>query len=297
MSDPGARAAYYRALVELRSDDATIVDAVHQRALARFGEAPRWRSLAAMAFDRGRALAGREQKFGTQFVRCGGVKMLWPVERATTDSERAKWGIGPLARLGLLADHAMTIDKAPLRRLARARRERFAAGAAAAAVAEQLMAHAVPHLADAACRPGAVVAAYWPLPGEADPRPLARALAARGATLALPVVDGDDMHFRRWSGDEHDLADAGFGTKGPGPDVPEVAPTVVLAPLVAFDASGARLGQGRGYYDRWLAARAAPPRFVGVAFACQQLPAVPTEAHDLRLDAIVTEQGWLSPAP
>ncbi|MCB9876414.1 MAG: 5-formyltetrahydrofolate cyclo-ligase [Planctomycetes bacterium] len=252
-----------------------------------------------MAFDRGRALTGREQKFGTQFVRRRGAHVLWPVDRATTDSERAKWGIGALAGLPALADHGLTIGKAALRRLARLRRARVAAGASADAAVAQIVAHAEPRLAERAAATAAVVGAYWPLPDEVDPRPLARALAARGAALALPVVDGESMTFRRWTGDDAGLVDAGFGTRGPAPDADELLPTILLAPLVAFDATGARLGQGKGYYDRWLAARAAAPRplCVGVAFAVQQLPAVPTDVHDQHLDAVVTERGWHSPPP
>lgn len=145
-----------------------------------------------------------------------------------------------------------------------------------------------------------VVAAYWPLRSEADPRPLARALAAAGARLCLPVVDGEQMQFRAWDGGEADLVSAGFGAFGPVPTAPLVAPTLLLVPLLGFDARGQRLGWGKGYYDRYLAQRAAAatphagrPFAVGVAFACQQVPAIPSEAHDVPLDAVLTEGGLL----
>ena len=71
-------------------------------------------------------------------------------------------------------------------------------------------------------------------------------------------------------------------------------------PLLGFDARGQRLGWGKGYYDRYLAQRAAAatapagrPFAVGVAFACQQVPAIPSEAHDVPLDAVLTEGGLL----
>ena len=164
------------------------------------------------------------------------------------------------------------------------------APAARAALAQQLAVHGAAALRERA--PRAIVAAYWPIRSEADPRPLARALAAFGAQLALPVVHGDGMTFGRWNGDEADLVPAGFGALGPVSDAPAVTPTIVLAPLLGFDASGQRLGWGKGYYDRYLAHCAVRPFVVGVAFACQEVAGIPREAHDHRLDAIVTEAGY-----
>src|SRR5690606_20872347 len=111
-----------------------------------------------------------------------------------------------------------------------------------------------------------------------------------GAKLCLPVVHGEQMAFREWR-DDASLQPAGFGTMGPKPDAAEVQPTIVLTPLVGFDRSGARLGQGKGYYDRNLASRGAGTSIVvvGIASSCQEIPAVPTEQHDRRLDLLVTE--------
>ncbi len=68
----------------------------------------------------------------------------------------------------------------------------------------------------------------------------------------------------------------------------------VLLPLVGVDERGVRLGQGGGYYDASLAAarRTLGPRRVGVGFACQLCAKIPAEAHDMRLDAFVSEHGW-----
>lgn len=274
-------------------DDPIAVERARGMALRRMGAEPRAAAIAATAFDRARVLAGLPQKFGTQVLaRVGGAE-LWPVDPATTDSERAKWGLGPLARWRAeAAARQPTVTKPCLRRLLRARRG--AIPPAAAAASAQAIA-AAGEAALAARARGAVVAAYWPLAAEADPRPLAHALVRHGARLALPVVDGDAMRFRSWDlGAE--LAPAGFGTLGPAPSAAEVWPAIVLAPLLGCDATGARLGQGKGFYDRALAAAAgaARPLVVGVAFACQELPAVPTERHDLHLDALVTERGFRS---
>ena len=66
---------------------------------------------------------------------------------------------------------------------------------------------------------------------------------------------------------------------------------VVLVPLVAFDETGQRLGQGGGFYDRAIAAAGASrPLLIGVAHAFQQVRSVPVEAWDMPLDAVVTEE-------
>ena len=74
-----------------------------ERLLAEQKHAPAARALAARAFDRLRRLAGQPQKFGTEVVAAGDRFELWPVDGVTTDSERAKWGIAPLAELQRLA--------------------------------------------------------------------------------------------------------------------------------------------------------------------------------------------------
>jgi len=68
----------------------------------------------------------------------------------------------------------------------------------------------------------------------------------------------------------------------------------IVAPLLAFDPRGHRLGQGGGYYDRVLArARAfGRPLRIGYAYAAQEVPRVPAESHDARLDAVATERGF-----
>ena len=72
-------------------------------------------------------------------------------------------------------------------------------------------------------------------------------------------------------------------------------PSLLLVPLLAFDRSGHRLGYGAGYYDRTLDGLRAGGAVlaVGVAFAAQEMPAVPVDGHDERLDWIVTERETL----
>lgn len=144
--------------------------------------------------------------------------------------------------------------------------------------------------------PGGVIAGYWPLPGELDPRPTLERLAALGFLLALPRMQGADqpLLFHGWQQEDR-LIEGGFKVMEPEPEAPIVAPDVILVPLLAFDRRGHRLGYGKGYYDQTLAAqRSTTPGVlaIGLAFADQEIDAVPVGAADQALDAIVTERAF-----
>ena len=139
---------------------------------------------------------------------------------------------------------------------------------------------------------GQVIAGFAPIGSEIDLCPLLRALHAQGETLALPVTGaaGTPLRFRQWTPGSpltHDRFGAATPTSGDF-----VTPSVILVPLLAFDARGQRLGYGGGFYDRTLAAlRATSDVFAcGVGFAAQQVASVPTGTHDRPLDGILTEQ-------
>lgn len=147
---------------------------------------------------------------------------------------------------------------------------------------------------DAAPLPsGAVVAGYWPMRGEIDVLPLLGALAERGQVTALPAVVGrkEPLEFRRWAPGEA-LEEGIYGTRHPPASAGVVRPVCLLVPLLAFDRRGVRLGYGGGFYDRTLAALRAvgPVVAVGVAYAGQEVEALPAEPHDERLDWVVTEK-------
>lgn len=144
--------------------------------------------------------------------------------------------------------------------------------------------------------PGCVVSGFWPIRDEVDPRPLMDALRARGHALCLPAIVDNELVFRRLTR-ETVLVRAGFGTAEPPADAEELVPDCMLVPLAAFDLRGARIGYGRGYYDRAIARISRQlghrPATVGLAFSAQRAEAVPEEAHDQRLDRILTEAGLL----
>ncbi len=139
---------------------------------------------------------------------------------------------------------------------------------------------------------GASVSAFWPMGDEIDVRPTMRRLDAAGYPILLPVMvaKATPLMFRRWRPDTV-LVDGGFGTSMPPADAPEGTPDVLLVPLLSFDRRGYRLGYGGGFYDRTLEALAARGILaVGVGFADQEVDAVPRDAHDWRLDGMVTER-------
>ncbi len=106
--------------------------------------------------------------------------------------------------------------------------------------------------------------------------------------VAVPRVEGETMRFFDY--DPRHLAAGAFGIEEPGADAvlcpPEEIDLLVI-PGVAFTAAGARLGRGRGYYDRYLAQPELRARRVGVCFAHQIVEALPAEPHDAAMDLVV----------
>jgi 5-formyltetrahydrofolate cyclo-ligase len=187
----------------------------------------------------------------------------------------------------------MTADvKSDLRRRSLARRDLVThreAHEASLAIAERGLSLA----RELARRAEDVVSVYWPIRSELNTRPLLEALAAAGIETALPVMIAvkRPLIFRAFApGDE--LVKGPFGLSEPSEDKPAQEPDIVFSPLSAFDRKGYRLGYGGGIYDATLAELRARKRVVaiGVAYACQETDAVPTEPHDQKLDYLLTEQ-------
>ncbi len=76
----------------------------------------------------------------------------------------------------------------------------------------------------------------------------------------------------------------------PEKQVPVGEIDLVMVPGVAFDRRGARMGHGKGYYDKLLAHARQNAPLVALAFQCQLFPEIPTQAHDVFMDKIITEQ-------
>lgn len=186
-------------------------------------------------------------------------------------------------------------DRKTLRRQLRAARR--AVSPAARRAAAQLVARnadAWLHL-----RPSWRIAVYAALSEELDSQPLIELARARGCTIYLPRIDrhtlGRKMQFVEM-GARHRSNRLGIAEPEGTRIISARWLDVVFLPLVGFDARGVRLGTGGGFYDRafefrrWRTAWHTP-HLIGVAYSFQQLESIGAQAHDVLLDAVVTEKG------
>ncbi|HQW80354.1 MAG: 5-formyltetrahydrofolate cyclo-ligase [Rhodanobacteraceae bacterium] len=143
------------------------------------------------------------------------------------------------------------------------------------------------------------IAVYWAVRGELPLSHALPALVRRGQIAFLPVLASDQhLRFAPWLPGQ-DLAANRFGIPEPDQNAATVIDPhgldVVLVPLLAFDRRGHRLGSGGGWYDRSFAflhdlPRPAHTLLVGIGYSFQEVSMLPVEAHDVRLDFIVTER-------
>ncbi len=180
------------------------------------------------------------------------------------------------------------ISKTELRKSLRARRAQLAHAHPdfARDVAEHVAALGVPD--------GSVVGGYVAIGDEADPHIILKKLTLQNCTLSFPGVTARDepLVFHRWTPGQN-LQRGAYGIPEPSKEWPLAYPKILFVPLLAFDKHGHRLGYGGGYYDRTLDFLRANStvRAIGVAYAGQEVVAIPREAHDHPLDAVITENG------
>jgi len=194
----------------------------------------------------------------------------------------------------------LSATKADLRAQALARRASLSAEAVAAFapfLAETGLAFAKSHFAESplpASHEVDLVGAYWAIGAEAATMPLLCALDDAGFSVALPVTGprGTPLTFRRWRPGDI-LVKGRMGIAEPPVTAAVVEPGLLFVPLAAADREGNRIGYGAGYYDLTLASFRESQRViaVGVCFSCQILDRVPAEAHDQKLDYLLTEEG------
>ena len=127
---------------------------------------------------------------------------------------------------------------------------------------------------------------YHALPDEPDTHGLLEKYAA-SKNIVLPCIEGDNLVPRLYRG-EQDLRIGAYGIAEPvGPVFEDLAAiSFILVPGVAFDATGHRLGRGKGYYDRFLSALPVRPYLLGACYDWQQVSAVPYEPHDIIMDTV-----------
>ena len=145
------------------------------------------------------------------------------------------------------------------------------------------------------------IAVYAALPSELDAAPLIALAASRGCRIFLPRIDrrrgSRGMRFIEMSGP--------LRKNRLGIDEPVGSATIgarwldlVFLPLVGFDGRGLRLGTGGGFYDRAFAFRQLrrawhKPQLVGFGYAFQQVERLTAAPHDVFMDAVVTDEGFI----
>ena len=132
--------------------------------------------------------------------------------------------------------------------------------------------------------PGEPVGLYWPMFGEID---LLHLATERAVALPYVLEKGQPLGFREWKpGDPttRGVYDIPYPEQGP-----DVAPEILVVPLVGFDRDNYRLGYGGGYYDRTLAASNRKPLTIGVGFELGRLETIYPQPYDIPLDCILTE--------
>ncbi len=203
-----------------------------------------------------------------------------------------------------LPEHASELkaEKALLRKQMRAARHQLdpqartqaSIAALSHALATELFAKSL--FASSLFASGKHVAAYWAAGSELSLKPLLALLLARGVFVYLPrIAAGGEMQFLRFHG-ESCLVPSPHGILAPNIDASGAIAAhdidVMLLPLLAFDPCGARLGQGGGYYDRYLQGISAnKPLRIGVGFHFQAQTHVPHAKLDERLHAAITDGG------
>lgn len=146
------------------------------------------------------------------------------------------------------------------------------------------------------------VAAFAPFRSEVNIWPFLHRLWQEGVHVWLPKVEettGDMQLYKTTS--VYDLREGKWGIQEPNEELPQwderVQLDVMIIPGVAFDLQGGRLGYGAGYYDRLFARMKDAqeqkntnfPPLIAPAFSVQVIDKVPCEAHDQKIDGIVTE--------
>jgi 5-formyltetrahydrofolate cyclo-ligase len=185
--------------------------------------------------------------------------------------------------------------KMVLRAKAREKRKEFVA-------ARQGAAWTVPACADFGFLPdrGVPMASYRPVGSEADPAPVEEVAFRRRAFTCYPRIDADGLMRFYSLGASRQFVRSPLGFEQPATDGLLQTPALFLVPLLGFDRTGTRLGQGGGYYDRALAvaddvaaAKGWRLKKVGIAWSVQEMVDLPREAWDIRLDIIITEREWI----
>ena len=144
-------------------------------------------------------------------------------------------------------------------------------------------------------KPADIIAAYYPKDREFDPLGILERWIERGGTACLPVIEKGSriLSFHNWT-PSTDMTIGAYDIAEPANQSAPLTPNIIIAPMLAFDRAGRRLGYGGGYYDATLAnlRGQGDVTAIGIAYSSQAvLFSLPHEEHDQTLDWILTPQG------
>ncbi len=173
------------------------------------------------------------------------------------------------------------MDKSALRRAIGERKQRLSPWqieAASADLARQLLAH--PLYQAASC-----LYAYLSYNQEVLTAPVIRSALKEGKRVAVPKIYGTEMRFV-YLRENSPIAPGYKGIPEPvGDEIAREPDALMLMPGLAFTKEGLRMGYGGGFYDRFLAAEPHPT--LALCYDFQLLPELPTQAHDIPVDAVL----------
>lgn len=131
-----------------------------------------------------------------------------------------------------------------------------------------------------------VVALFSPLGYEPDVWPLVESLSCE-LSIVLPRVEGDVMNFYCY--DRGSMAIGSFGINEPqnGLSVKPCEIDAVVVPGLAFTERGARMGRGKGYYDKYMSQGDFSALKIGVCYSEQLVQEIPVEPHDVAMDVVI----------
>jgi 5-formyltetrahydrofolate cyclo-ligase len=133
-----------------------------------------------------------------------------------------------------------------------------------------------------------VIGAYYAFGSEVKTDLILEKARALGKKVALPSVEGESLTFYELSSGKY-LVKGRFGIMEPLPYGPVDSIDLLMVPGIAFDKKGYRLGYGKGYYDKFLAGK--DVFSMGLAYSLQFVESLPRGEHDIKLDAVTTEEG------
>ncbi len=132
-----------------------------------------------------------------------------------------------------------------------------------------------------------IIGCYWPINNELDTRPLISLLSLKKIKIALPVIKNEKMLFKSWE-TKQKLYFSKYKFYSPSKSSLTLSPNIIITPALAADLSGNRIGYGTGFYDRYYNQNKTK-LYVGFIYASQIFNTLPFTKHDLKLNAIVTD--------